>query len=207
NNDFLFKDHGYTGSASLRVDVKRQLVNPGEKVSFTGLSQIPYSVEFSGPGLITQEIEINPNARGSVKGGKVILKAAPQLDFTFKTRVRQVDGSWKEAEKLTTVTVVCDGDEQLLFSDTVDKFGTPLRLRLDPEEAGVRGSFFYYDPKSFVKIGKGKLKNSMHWEEVDRSEASPDTILQPGHTYLFQKHNLRGIDVELLFSVRQRNVK
>lgn len=203
NKDYLFDDHGYSGGARPFATVASKKVKPGETVTFDGLSPIPYQVVFSGPGLVKQEFDIDPQAKGFIEADPVKLDKATVLEFTFRTRTRKRGEGWKEDAEPSHERVVCDGKAELRLTDARDGLGNSMELRLKPTDEGVSAGFFYYNDENFIELGEGEVSGDLHWNDVPRRDGVPYTLLKSGHRYLLQVKDYNDVDLESLFSVRE----
>lgn len=189
NNDYLYRDHGHRGGL-VQVKVQEIKLTPGAPFRFDGISPLlPYSIKFSAPGFITQTRTIDPAAVGEVELHTIELQAAPVLNFRYLSQLNlDARDSWKAAE-VTEKSVVCDGDNEFVYTDQRDRLRNRLYLRLKPGEDGVKASFWAY-PSEFRDLGPGGLEASVNdtgWLDQPPEARNPsEQILRPGRVYFFQ---------------------
>ena len=205
NHKSLWADHGYNCGATVNVQVASKTVTLGEKISFSQLSRIPYSLVITSPGYIKQELKIPQMQSGVIDLGKVCLKKATKFKIFYQARVRQKDKNWIGDKKIRAAVISCNGNSEFLFSNQRDGLGNSLELRMTPVDNDVKASFFYYQNDSFYNLGKRSIDSITNWKDIKKllSNGAPEVLLKDSQLYFFRINDINGTEIELLFQVKR----
>lgn len=202
NYDYLWEDHGYRCGARRIVQVASKKAEPGEPIQFGGLSRIPYYLNLSAKGFISQKIKIDPAASGTIDLGTLKLLSATTLKITYRTRIRKNGKKWQTDETYKTGTIICNGQNEFKFTDLRDGLGNSLELRFEPKENGtVEASFFHWDENNFRTLGNIKASDAPDFSDIDIEtyEGRAYLPVAENELYLFRKHEVNDTDIEILF--------
>jgi len=200
NDATVSRDHGHWQHRNEPIAESAKLAH-GEALRLEGLSPIPYELLLQAPDYIEQRIEIDPHARGSIDLGNIELQRAKLLRFRFISQFEMNRPSeWSEPKQLD---ILCDGNNEFLFTDHRDKHRNRMRLRLYPEKDGVEAGFPWV-PAEYYDLGRGSLDEFIHEKRSLRDLGKPVSErrlpLKDGHIYFFRH---KGKEVNCLIQVEE----
>jgi len=205
NDAYLFADHGHAGSCTLTVVVDKKKIKAGDEITFEDLSRIPYVLELSAPGYVEQSIDIDPRANRDIDLGEITLEPGLEFRISYLARVRGKDGQWKANRSVQTDTILCNGSNELRFTDERDGLGNRLELRLKPKDDGAQASFFYYGKENFRDLGEFNGEDFPDWDsgKLTRSRGQPYMMLEDQHLYFMDIKDINDTDIQLMFWVER----
>jgi|GEM_PF-3385346 len=197
----VWQDDGYECAAPIHRPVAVKKVRNGETFQFTGLSEIPYELQWRAAGCDRKTLLILPESSiGPVcSQGIIELTPAAQITFAYRPWNAPQDG-WK------TVEILGDGTNDFRLTERRDELGNAIALNLHRDAASrlVQATFIWY-PAYFDDYGKQTVGQ---WEEARKTGRLPhpattmgQVLLRPGHLYRFRSEWKK---VDLVFRVDGR---
>ncbi len=182
-------DDGYECAAPTRVVMEQFRVAPGKKTVISGLSRIPYELEFTANNCVRRTKYFNGGIR-SIDFGTVALAEAKEAVFRV-LNLKDKKPAWKKSK------ILIDGGNQSELNLTTYQIGSNsywyrIDLRPDPNSEKIFGEF-HWAPTVFTDYGRIQDGTTLRPDALPQpiGKFSQNVFLETGHLYRLESDSFQ----------------
>ncbi|OQA88651.1 MAG: hypothetical protein BWY31_00249 [Lentisphaerae bacterium ADurb.Bin242] len=182
-------DDGHECAAPTRVVMEQFRVEPGKKTVITGLSRIPYELEFTANNCVRRTKYFNGGIR-SIDFGTVALAEAKEAVFRV-LNLKDKKPEWKKSK------ILIDGGNQSELNLTTYHIGSNaywyrIYLQPDPKSEKIFGEF-HWAPTIFTDYGRIQDGTTLRPEALPQpiGKFRQNVFLEPDHLYRLESDSFQ----------------